>query len=1173
MNQLKRRYVFPLLLLALAACEPEDIQTAMVPPGEAVEYAEMPVSLDVAAGDPDTKAPMLSGADDARRSGVLFLVYRSSTKQLDSYRFFTPAELAAASSTPLKVRVPLVNCDIYVLGNLVAVKKADSSVSTNLMDALGSAFPVEEADLEAFVYRLDGGDINPTWRREKMAEVAKYGIPFGYVDKNVPVLSLLSAGKSVPRGNSSWMFSRVEVTVDHGLFDGGDPAKVGYFTNKTLKMKQTNLRLQPFSASPAKALANADIGEGDADLSMTNGASNTYVFYVPENMQGVAPEAAFAAEPVAAKKNRLKVPSNTLIPAACRNYGTYVEFKGTLDRNAGGFGGDVTYQFYLGANETTDFNLQRGQKYRILLKFTADGLFHPDWRVQPVLTDSRLFRLTADPSFSTDIGDVNASRTLAVRANREGALYVYMNPTGRLGSTNLLLGKEVCRPADFSMADLSDCAWYGAFMTSGTEDAAWLAARGITPAWDKAGARLKFSVTDAAKYRSHIGESRNLTLTLLPGGTVSVSFVLKLLPDLTLTVAGGKSLIDGFYLGQKRTVSVSGFAGNTVKYAAVQEGCGSPSKTNTRKNANAQWKASNSSSAAFPSCAVDAAGRVVLKVSDPAYGAQGCSGTLDVYAFYPNRFQGAHSGWTSKDGKIVFFSEDYLNDSMEVPVRISEPMLKAPSDAPTFTVGNPSHGVTGTEQYYVLPVDGNEVATNGGYYDFAGNNRLEASSFDASLLASLLPVSLTAAVAGSNLEGMFPDGFAFNLQGGLLYVCKTQHGSNRMEDLTYQKTAVSQKSGKFKLKNPVLTDLYPGTDAFSVRVSMMKIKKFGTRWDNADTQVYGATTEVNKTINGKDGVLTNYLGGNQYGTSVEDSRFGVVTRDADGIIKCGFNFDFVGSDASRFRWDRSGSAVTYTCADGTVVEPVISVTPEYNDTGNGGSVVWMYEEARQVMQHGSEKVPGGLIVPYDLQKVTCTYENKYDHRTFSTSYEFYLEHRIQCYPFVGATNTRNATVFLLPMKNIKYLYKYVTASSTQAFRHKLMRLGEYDFADKGQYLFTCNDMYQKGAGQSEHYVENTSPASRHAPWTNFDVQYVGGGNGTFRTASSWSQAAMNYLQDRDRNMVRIFMDGPSKSEVLVTDGRKEVKFLELLPSSGLVTNYLGGSIRPFGMYISTASPF
>ena len=1167
MNQIIRRCIPLLLIGALAACEPEDLATVFVPSGDGVEYAEMPVFIDVSAGEPETKAPVLSGADDPRRGGVLFLVYRSSTKQLDSYRFFTPAELAAASSNPLKIRVPLVNCDIYVLGNLLAVKKADASVTTNLMEALGTAFPVDEEGLEALEYRLDGGNINSTWRREKMAEVAKYGIPFGYVDRDVPVASLLSAGKSVPRGKPAWMFSRVEVTVDHGLFDGGDPAKVGYFVNRTLKMKQANLRLLPFSTSPVKALTAGDSGDGDLDPSMTNGAGNTYVFFVPENMQGVAPASAFAAEPDASKKNRLKVPSNTLIPAACRNYGTYVEFKGTLDKDAGGFGGGVTYQFYLGANETTDFNLERGRKYKILLKFTADGLFHPDWRVQPDLTDTRLFRLTADAAFSTDIGDVNAGRTLAVRGNRAGALYVYMNPGGRLSGTNLLQGKEVRRPEDFVMADLSDCAWYGAFMTSGTADAKWLAARGITPAWDKAGARLEFSVTDAAKYRSHLGESRKLTLTLLPGGTVTASFTLKLLQDLSLTVADGKSLTDAFYLGQKRTVSVSGFAGSNIKYAAVQEGCGAAAKTNTRKTSNVQWKPTNKASSAFPSCAVDAAGRVVLNVSDPAYSAQGCSGTLDVYAFYPNRFQPSHSGWSSKNGKIVFFSEDFLNDSMEVDVRISEPMLKPPTEAATLVT-------SGSESYFVLPIDGNEVATDGGYYDFAGRNRLDASSFDATLLSSLLPVTLAPAGLSSQLDGMFPGGFGFDQRNGRLYVCQTQSGSNRMEDLKYQGTNVSQKNGRLKLKNDVLSDLYPGTETFLVRLSMMKIKKFGTRWNYADEQAYGQAMELNRTINGKDGVLTRYLGGNQYSfAGVDDSRYGALVRDSDGIIKCGFNFDFIGSDASRFRWERSGAAITYTCEDGFVVEPVISVTPEYNDEGNGGSVVWMYEESRQVMQHGTEKVPGGIVVPYDLQTMICTYENKYDHRTFSCTYEFYLEHRVNCYPFVGATNTRYATVYLLPMKHIKYLYKYVTASSTQSFRHKLMRLGEYDFTDKGQYLFTSNLMYQEGMGLSAHFVENSTPAARHSPWKDFDVRYVGGRDGIFQGNTAWSQAAMNFLQDMNKNFVRIFMDPPQKSEMLIQDGRKEIERVELLPATGLSTNGLGSTYRPFGIYVNTYADF
>ena len=114
--------------MALAGCEPDVLQTVLDPSGDTLGYAEIPVSFEVEAGEPDTKAPSLSGADDAKRGGVLFLVYRSSTKQLDSYRFFKPEELAAAASQPLKVRVPLADCDIYVLGNLLAVTSSKEEI-------------------------------------------------------------------------------------------------------------------------------------------------------------------------------------------------------------------------------------------------------------------------------------------------------------------------------------------------------------------------------------------------------------------------------------------------------------------------------------------------------------------------------------------------------------------------------------------------------------------------------------------------------------------------------------------------------------------------------------------------------------------------------------------------------------------------------------------------------------------------------------------------------------------------------------------------------------------------------------------------------------------------------------------------------------------------------------
>lgn len=1057
--------------MALAGCEPDVLQTVLEPSGDTLGYAEIPVSFEVEAGEPDTKAPSLSGADDAKRGGVLFLVYRSSTKQLDSYRFFKPEELAAAASQPLKVRVPLADCDIYVLGNLLAVSRKNAAQTADLWTALGADFPVDEAALEAMLYRLDGGTINADWRREKMSEVAKYGIPFSYVDKNVPVVSLLSAGKSIPRGRPSWMFSRVEVTIDHGLFDGGDPAKLGYFTNQTLKMKQTNLRLRPFSSAAMKAESAADAGDGDLDPSMTNGTSNTYVFYVPENMQGTAPEAAFAAEPDASKKNRLKVPSNTLIPANCRNLGTYVEFKGKLDKNAGGFGGNVTYQFYLGANETTDFNLQRGRRYKIRLKFTADGLFHPDWRVQAELTDSRMFRLMADPAFARDIGEVNASRTLAVRSNRPGALYVYMNPGGKSGGTNLLLGKEVQRPADFVMADLADCAWYGAFMTAGTEDAKWLAARGITPVWEKAAARLKFSVTDAAKFRAHVGESRTFTLTLLPGGTQTASFTLKLFADITLTVADGKSLTDEFYLGQKRTVTLSGFAGRTVKYAAVQEGCGA--SANTRKTSNVQWKATNSSSAAFPSCAVDAAGNVVLDVSDKAYASQNCSGSLNVYAFYPNRFQGRHSGWSSKNGKIVFFSEDFLNDSLEVPVRISEPRINLWTPAGKsypwyYEYMSAMAGIQmekvpngSKDAPVILNIDGTERNFDSVVYQsFTGSSSLSKASFDATLYERLLKVSVARGTIVSGkawlLDAVQTDGYS------CIYIGDTRPSGHPLEEVapdTYMPEDFSGNTGG--RVRPIQSK-----DQVTLGSMVLRGNPATGLFDQSSEFWVAATRMSDITI--RYGLSTSCFGwyAKDDGSSV--SRYFMLLDAADGRntdrMEMDVSVSFRGGDVSRLQYDMSGPKVTYTVGS-HVIGPVIDY-----EWKSETSFKWIFDASRQVTQYAGQFVPGELLVPYGEQLFTVSYANKWDQRSFSVSRGMKLVYDISLYALY-AFNPTEGKVFVVPHRNADLLARK-GASMTQAARAFCLEAAGVNF---GRYFYVSPTH-----GYDAGYYSTSSDSARGA---------------------------------------------------------------------------------------------
>ena len=805
----------------------------------------------------------------------------------------------------------------------------------------------------------------------------------------------------------------------------------------------------------ADILAQSDY---DPDMSSTNASVTTFSFYVPENMQGTL----LPGNTDSRQKTQDRLLAGNL--SAVAPYLTYVEFAGRLNPAAGGYGGDVTYRFYVGRDNCSNFDLERGREYEISLTFRVGSIFDPDWKVTPDnWSDERLFRLTADASFTTDIGSVNGNRLVAVRKNRPGAVYVYMNPRGSLGSTNLLLGKEVSATPAFVPTDLSDCAWYGDLMKSGTADADWLAAHGISASWDKTVGRLSLTVTDEGLFNARIGDTpREFSLTLLPGGTITTRFKIGLYADLNVSVAGGKSLTDEFYLGQKRTLSVSGFAGTAVKYAAVQEKCGaSPS---AEQNANVQWKPGLSGN--FPSCAVDGSGRVVLDVGNHAYDTQNYTGSLDIYAFYPNCFQsGANAGqnrssWASKNGKIVFFSEDWLNDSMEVDLRICEPRLVVP----VSTTLN-------------LPIDGSEVATDYGYFNYDGTARLVASDFDASLLSSLLKLSFSP--LSGDLATAFGDCFAMDLSGRA-YVCKTQSGGNRMEDLDYvSSSARTSRYGRFQLCNPALPDLYPGSGQFTCYVSKLAIVSFAFyKTGNSNVIQDGAVNSI--TVD--------------YMFQPDDSneifrRFGVK-----------MNYLFTNGNVDAISWDRSGTASTYTCSQSsTVVQPVIDYEVSRYDTGSGGEIHWMYYEDHQTMSVGSEPVPGGLVVPYGQQTVTGTYRNKWDGREFSATLSFMLKHQFGYGSFIGATARQYATVCIVPHKGAKYLEQMGARvnASQRAWMRKVLGQREITgtVTPDPSYGF-C--MYQKTAGIQNYYVTNETVT---LPATNFDIAYVPG-------YSSWSAAAM-----------------------------------------------------------------
>ena len=211
-----------LLTLGLTlACEPDNFPVYFdLPEEEKTAWAELPVSIGTELPRSDgTKASLLKDVE-AQGSGALVLVFRTATGRMESYRYYTQEELQNQARTPLKLRVPLAECDFYILGNLNAIRKSDGK-AFSLADALEDDFPMDETDLEALVYRLDGGDLNGTYRRERFEEVAACGIPYVHVQKAVNTVAQLSAGKGIPDSDKCRrLFSKVTVRIDHSAFDG-----------------------------------------------------------------------------------------------------------------------------------------------------------------------------------------------------------------------------------------------------------------------------------------------------------------------------------------------------------------------------------------------------------------------------------------------------------------------------------------------------------------------------------------------------------------------------------------------------------------------------------------------------------------------------------------------------------------------------------------------------------------------------------------------------------------------------------------------------------------------------------------------------------------------------------------------------------------------------------------
>jgi len=303
----------------------------------------------------------------------------------------------------------------YYKGGLLADKKhytsgfSDMTLSVNKseeydiyaavnMGDVTSQLPVKESDISAMQYTL------PSY-----AEVERSGIPMCGILKDV---TYDNSRKVIPVER---LFAKLRVRITHaGLENSSADALYAYnMCNKSLYVRQANRRLFPFSAEGSRAVSSSDIlGQSDYNPDMNNRSEyegplsqsqlgpgpgyfqdTTLVFYIPENMQGKLLPGN--EDPFGKTPESISQLNGNDYSGIC----TYIEFNGKREKTSAGYGGSITYRYYIGSDSTTDFNVKRNCVYDMTLKFSEEGFFMESWKVTrgDDWTDTRSLKFIGGP--------------------------------------------------------------------------------------------------------------------------------------------------------------------------------------------------------------------------------------------------------------------------------------------------------------------------------------------------------------------------------------------------------------------------------------------------------------------------------------------------------------------------------------------------------------------------------------------------------------------------------------------------------------------------------------------------------------------------------------------------------------------------------------------------------
>lgn len=260
------------------------------------------------------------------------------------------------SSAGIEDRMTSIAIFIYKGGRLI-----DSGYYENDFSGMNFNLTSEESyDIYALVNMGDMRSSMPSDRSLQSPESLIWNISsLQSTDKNgLPMSGILKgfkAGTDTPVITLKRLFAKVTARITFG-YEGASISSV--------KVMNLNSRLSPFglssASSPSQIMSEEEKDDG----------SGTYVFYIPENMQGVIGSASDSHE---------KNPDLDPAINARREVLTYMEVKVALD-GQGGRTGSITYRSYLGNNDTRNFDIKGNCRYEWNVTYLEDNLQYDDWK-------------------------------------------------------------------------------------------------------------------------------------------------------------------------------------------------------------------------------------------------------------------------------------------------------------------------------------------------------------------------------------------------------------------------------------------------------------------------------------------------------------------------------------------------------------------------------------------------------------------------------------------------------------------------------------------------------------------------------------------------------------------------------------------------------------------------